>query len=328
MDIHPFGPDDAAEVAAWAELANAVAAADAPWSYPTTPTLVRGRLAHGWDGEPESPYLVRVAGTAVAAGSISTSDYDNLDLAVLHVEVHPGHRRRGHGTALLEVLLDEARRRRRTSLVAECWDAEPGDAFARQHGFVRKLAAINRRQYLADVDRPTLTQQYDAALPHARDYVLERWPVPTPDDRLDDLAVMASAINDAPLDDLDYEDEVFTADRMRAYEVATAGRGERMYRLVARHRATGVLAAQTVVAVETADPRRAHQHDTSVTRAHRGHRLGLVLKTEMLPWLAEAEPALETVETWNAESNDHMIGVNEVLGYRVLGREWAYQRAL
>ena len=46
----------------------------------------------------------------------------------------------------------------------------------------------------------------------------------------------------------------------------------------------------------------------------------------MMRWLAEAEPQLETLDTWNAESNDHMIGVNERLGYRVMGRELQFQR--
>lgn len=181
---------------------------------------------------------------------------------------------------------------------------------------------------LADVDRPRLDEAYDAALPYAADYTLERWTLPTPDDRLDALAVMASSINDAPTGDLDYEDEVFTGARMRAYEDARVGRGERLYRVVACHRPTGELAAQTVVAVPGEDPTWGDQHDTSVVRAHRGHRLGLLLKTEMLRWLADAEPQLRTIDTWNAESNDHMIAVNEVLGYLVLGREWAYQRSL
>ena len=81
---------------------------------------------------------------------------------------------------------------------------------------------------------------------------------------------MASAINDAPLDDLDYEDEVFTGARMRAYEVASAGRRERLYRLVARHRSTGDLAAQTVVAVEIDHPERGHQHDGVELPTRRG----------------------------------------------------------
>ena len=48
----------------------------------------------------------------------------------------------------------------------------------------------------------------------------------------------------------------------------------------------------------------------------------------MLRWLGEAEPRLETIDTFNAESNDHMVAVNERLGYRVMGRELQYQDAL
>ena len=59
---------------------------------------------------------------------------------------------------------------------------------------------------------------------------------------------------------------------------------------------------------------------------HRGHRLGLLLKLEMLRWLAETEPALETLDTWNAESNRHMVAVNEALGYRVLGSKLLLQK--
>ena len=72
----------------------------------------------------------------------------------------------------------------------------------------------------------------------------------------------------------------------------------------------------------------AHQHDTSVLREHRGHRLGLLLKAEMMRWLAEQEPQIAAIDTWNAETNDHMIAVNERLGYRVMGRELAFQRRL
>jgi hypothetical protein len=137
---------------------------------------------------------------------------------------------------------------------------------------------------------------------------------------------MAAAINDAPTDDLDIEDEVFSAERMRGYENAQEVRGGRLYRVYARHRATGELAGQTVVVVEEDHPAQGHQHDTSVLASHRGHRLGLLLKVEMCLWLRESEPQLERIDTWNAESNDHMIGVNELMGYRILGREIEYQR--
>jgi hypothetical protein len=45
----------------------------------------------------------------------------------------------------------------------------------------------------------------------------------------------------------------------------------------------------------------------------------------MLRWLAEAESQVTSIGTWNAESNHHMIAVNERLGYEALGRELAFQ---
>ena len=139
------------------------------------------------------------------------------------------------------------------------------------------------------------------------------------------LAEATAAINDAPLDDLEIEDEVFTAERIRAYEQAQLASGYRVYRIVARHRDSGELAGLTVVTVDSEDPRIGDQHDTSVVRSHRGHRLGQLLKADMMRWLAEVEPQLETVDTFNAESNDHMVAVNERLGYRVMGRELQFQ---
>ena len=68
------------------------------------------------------------------------------------------------------------------------------------------------------------------------------------------------------------------------------------------------------------------QHDTSVVRSHRGHRLGQLLKADMLRWLAEVEPQVATIDTFNMESNDHMVAINEILGYRIMGRELEYQR--
>jgi hypothetical protein len=43
------------------------------------------------------------------------------------------------------------------------------------------------------------------------------------------------------------------------------------------------------------------------------------VKIAMLEVLRAAEPQLERIDTWNAESNRYMIAVNEALGYTVLG---------
>jgi hypothetical protein len=50
----------------------------------------------------------------------------------------------------------------------------------------------------------------------------------------------------------------------------------------ARHDASGELVAMTHLAVEPDDPQWGHQGLTAVTREHRGHRLGVLLKTTMI----------------------------------------------
>jgi RimJ/RimL family protein N-acetyltransferase len=80
------------------------------------------------------------------------------------------------------------------------------------------------------------------------------------------------------------------------------------------------MAALTVVTVDPDVPGWGHQQITAVTRQHRGHRLGLLVKAAMLEWLAETEPRLERIETYNAGSNQYMIAINEALGYAASGQ--------
>ena len=55
----------------------------------------------------------------------------------------------------------------------------------------------------------------------------------------------------------------------------------------------------------------------AVARQHRGRRLGLLVKIDMMRWLAEVEPQLEVIDTWNNADNEFMVKVNEALGYRL-----------
>ena len=93
-----------------------------------------------------------------------------------------------------------------------------------------------------------------------------------------------------------------------------------------RHRDTGEVAGHTIVGVEAERPHLGDQHDTTVLPKHRGHRLGLLLKADMMRWLRDVEPALSSIITDNAGSNSHMIAVNERLGYQVVGKVLEFQR--
>ncbi len=328
LQIHRFGPDDTQRVEAVRRLSNEVSAADSPWEHPWLPQQFDNLLRRGWDGEPPTSYLATSGGVPVGAALMFLPERDNRHLAWLWLMVHPEHRRRGYGSELLDHLVREAKLAGRTSLLVDAWDSERSTAFASRAGLERRSQAVNRRQHLTELDPAVLSELCDEAAEAARDYELVRVVGHTPPELVEAMVGLVAAINDAPTDDLDVEDEVFSAERLAAYEDAARAGGFRLYRLVARHRPTGELAGHTVVAVETARPAVAHQHDTAVARSHRGHRLGLLLKAGMLLWLAEVEPQVETMDTWNTESNHHMIAVNEALGYRILGREIQFQKEI
>jgi GNAT superfamily N-acetyltransferase len=328
LEVRPYGADDADDVTAAMDIFNAGSAVDAPWETPWLRQRFEVTVRKGWDGEPGHPFLATVEGKPVGAAFVFTSERDNLHLAWLRLTIAPEHRRHGYGSELFERMVEEARRLGRTSIGADGWESEQTLAFAAKHGLERKSQAIQRRQHLAELEPGLVQRLFDESGTRAADYELVRIVGRTPPELLEPMAALVSAINDAPTDELDIEDEVITGDRLAAYEEATLAKGTRLYRLVARHKETGELGGHTVIGVEEQRPTIADQHDTAVAREHRGHRLGLWLKAGMLLWLAEAEPQVETVDTWNAESNDHMIEVNERLGYRVMGRELQFQRSI
>jgi RimJ/RimL family protein N-acetyltransferase len=324
MQLVEFGPDDAAQAAAFLELTHATDAVDCPWEPVRTSYRLEMDQRHSWEGEPGRWFVAYDGTEPVATAVIDASDYDNLELAQITMRVHPGRRRRGYGTATVQAIEDLACSTGRPLLGLDGWDTEAARGFAAACGYRQRSVEVRRIQVVAEAPDPRPARdEADAA-----DYELLRCPGHAPEVLLPGLVDLTAAINDAPLDGLEWEDEIYSADRVRAYERAQIEAGFRFRRLVARHRPTGALAGHTVVAVDAEQPAYAEQHDTSVVRAHRGHRLGLLLKAEMMLWLAEEEPQLERVYTNNAESNRHMIAVNDRLGYRPVGRILQFQRRL
>ncbi|MDQ3104912.1 MAG: GNAT family N-acetyltransferase, partial [Actinomycetota bacterium] len=159
-------------------------------------------------------------------------------------------------------------------------------------------------------------------------YELVDLPNPAPDELVADLLELHLAMNDEPLDDLQLDDAVWPEERFRAFEQAMTARGCRLHRLLARRRSDGVLGGHTVVVVEDDRPWVGFQEDTAVIAGHRGHKLGLRLKIAMLHALADREPQLRHIDTWNAESNTYMIAVNDAIGCVVVGRGIEVQHTL
>jgi hypothetical protein len=72
----------------------------------------------------------------------------------------------------------------------------------------------------------------------------------------------------------------------------------------------------------------AFQWATIVRVAHRGHRLGMLLKLANLDQLRREMPTVRHLNTWNAASNTWMVAVNEAVGFRVMEAWTKYELAL
>lgn len=96
----------------------------------------------------------------------------------------------------------------------------------------------------------------------------------------------------------------------------------------ARHIETDTLVGFTelVCAHDPSTP--VFNHNTLVLHEHRGHRLGMLIKTANLRLLAETAPGHPSVYTWNAEENRHMLDVNEELGFVPVGYEGSWKKVL
>ena len=152
-----------------------------------------------------------------------------------------------------------------------------------------------------------------------RGYTAATWYGPAPEDPVGEVAALNAAMADAPREP-GQEAQAWDAARVRLDERRVAATGVRAHVVAARAPGPGGLAALTQVCVDPALPEWGFQELTAVARPHRGHRLGLLLKLEMLDLLAAREPQVTQIVTMNADGNQHMIAINEQLGFRVLSR--------
>jgi GNAT superfamily N-acetyltransferase len=292
--------------------------ADCPGEPRLTGSVFRGWLTVGWGGEPREVWLAPGrAGGAAGWYRLELPQRENQDRAYLDLVVHPEERRRGLGTALLRHAAVRAAGHGRSVLSGVARNGTPGEGFARWSGAEPGVTEIQRVLELGQLDDGKLAGLREQAEQAAAGYSLVSWTRPVPEEFIQQAAALYAALNDAPHSPGE-EPEVWDERRVRESDARRPVYGTRDYTVVARHDASGELAALSEIIVDPADPEWGHQGITAVTRKHRGHRLGLLVKVAMLEWLATSEPQLERIGTWNGESNAHMIAINEALGYTIL----------
>jgi GNAT superfamily N-acetyltransferase len=207
--------------------------------------------------------------------------------------------------------------------------ASAGAQFALSRGYV--LEQVERYSRLPlPLDPAVLTAELATAEDKAGpDYRIVTWQGRTPEQWLDDIALLAQRMNtDAPNAGLDVTEEKWDAERVRAEDDRNESSPRTLLTAAAEHIPTGHLVAFTELSVPGDYDRSVAQLDTLVLREHRGHNLGMVVKAANLQQLEQNHPGYPSVTTFNAEENRHMLRVNEALGFVAEGYEGAWRTTL
>ncbi|MFF5079461.1 GNAT family N-acetyltransferase [Actinoplanes sp. NPDC000266] len=276
----------------------------------------RAVLANGWPGYTYERRLGLLDDAPAGLMNLAMPQDDNLDSVMVEIGVLPSARRHGVGRALWDQAVEHARALGRHHLMGPTVQKHPdGAAFATAMGAVAGLEETRSRLDLSTLDQPRLDEMLAGARARAGDHRLVQWTGVPPGDVIDDVAGLHSRFNDeAPTGNLALEAEKFDAERVREDEESRIRRGRTSYNTgVVRG---GRLVAITAIAVENEKPAQTWQNITLVHPEHRGHRLGLLVKLENLRYVRENEPKVEVIDTFNASSNEHMLRINQQVGFR------------
>lgn len=288
----------------------------------------------------------------VGLASVHLPLKEDLATAHVYIAVRPEVRGRGIARALLDAVTPELQARGRTTwmsaaLVPGIFATGPDALPAKSGtGAVDRTLPVHRwliaegfeleqceRASTLDLgDRKALLARVDALATQAAasagpDYEVVGWAGATPEWLRDGAAWLESRMStDTPAAGLSFEEQRWDAARLQAFEDRRTAAGIRWVSAGVRHRPSGELVALTRLEWPVENPAAVWQETTVVRSDHRGHRLGLLVKSANVPLLLDANPDAARVHTWNASENSYMLAINDALGYVPTGVEGAWQK--
>lgn len=294
----------------------------------TLAVLTRAPLGWFYQG-----YAAFEGGRMVGEGLIAGNTTDNLRTARLWVWVPPPDRGRGVGRDIAEFLLEKCRLLGRDILhtTAKYPFGRRNDhayrRFAERHGFELANTQVERRLGLP-VGDGRLTALASQARAGRRGYTLRTIVGPIPADLAQGYCDVNNRLAlEAPGGDLHVEPGRRTPQILADQDEELMQQQRTRITTVALDKA-GTVVALTCAVVPSPIAPHVDQWSTIVRADHRGHRLGLAIKVAQIRTLEERFPDKRFITTTNAETNAHMVAVNEALSFEPFALEDEFQRIL
>ncbi len=335
MQQRRVDPNDASAFAAWFDVYHRSEALRDPPERPSwLPEEIRARAQD--DGGADVTHLLSFVDETDTVLSVARVDVTRDNATWLRAEVHvdPPHRRRGVGSAHLALVEEYVRDHGRPEIAVTVMEGEHDlhagahRSFAPRHGYVLADEAA-RRDLLwprPPGERDALKESWSA---FAEGYDIVSWNGRTPDRWVDDRVYLAEVMPlEAPFGDLSPSHESWDLDRLRRLEDRVDAMGRDYLVAVARHRASNHLVGFSELTVSRETPQIAYQWDTLVLTAHRGHRLGGLMKLATMDLLETTALQVREISTFNSVANVPMIRVNKQLGARLTGAHVTWRKSL
>lgn len=299
--------------------------------------------------------VAKVDGDIVGAVDIALPLTDNLDLAEFTLDILPEFQRQGVGRKLLQAAEHLARSEGRTLILVdtnhpgaslhEFEEAQlvpgSGQGFvpleSREVEFARKTGyTLQHIEQFSSCALPLDTKlvadlQAEAEEANNGRYRLHHWTDRCPDEWLEAVAVLenqAGAVVDPALESPIEQGMVFDGGILREAEEVTIAQGRRTVVTAVEHLTSGSLVGLTTISVLAHRPDVVFQDDTLVLQAHRGNKLGLLIKVANMERLTEQFPDARVIYTWNAPENRYLLTVNQQLGFTTAGVTGIWQKEL
>lgn len=297
---------------------------------------------------PKRLFLARIDGRIIGRAVYEWQPEQGATAAFLEVQVARDARRKGVGSALLDVI--EGAASADGYRVFQSWSSHrapatddvlrpptgfgaidrdsPAVGFALAKGY--RIEQVERMSRIdLPVDPALLAAKRADAQAHAADYSVVQWVGRCPDQWLKDMATLHQRMStDAPAAAIEFAEEDWTEDRVRNLDDLNEAGGRVNLTSAAVHLPTNTLVGYTDIALSELEGRPATQEDTLVLKEHRGHRLGMLLKVANIEQLTRVSPNTPRITTFNAEENRPMLNVNEAVGFVPTGYEAAWKKTV